>query len=168
LCSTTVDPPSPPCPEECNCLRVCNIVLKGEDSRAVGPCAKTGTLDLTLPEFEHDFCACGNNTPRWSIEEYDTTFFTSVTLTRAGVLTWVTKGPETIDKIFGEIVIKVCCGSLEVYSRILIGVKDLCNCPSCNDCELCDPCSGDCIEPDININFQTVPQSANTSINAIN
>lgn len=175
LCSSNVNPPSdPPCPEECNCLKVCNIVIKSADSRAVGPCAKEGTLDVMSTEFSHDFCACGSNTPSWSVVCYDDgknnapAIFASVTITKAGILKWRTLGAEILDRGYGEMVLKVCCGTLSYYTTVIIFIKDLCDCPECNDCELCDPCTGLCIEPLINLNFKTVDQSANTSLNASN
>jgi hypothetical protein len=166
----------PPCPEECNCLKVCHINLKSSDSRAVGPCGKQGTLNVMSSEFPHDFCACGDNTPTWSVVCYDDgkeispnvfrpNIFNSVTITRAGSLKWVTQGAEILDRGYGEIILKVCCGELDYYINVIIFIKDLCNCPTCNDCELCDPCNGDCIEPDINLIFKTVPTSANTILN---
>lgn len=160
--------PEPECPDDCNCLKVCSISINANDSRAVGPCAKTGTLNVMLEEFGHDFCACGVNDPRWTVEYYDSTFFVTVSITRAGTLTWITKGSEILEQGYGEIILKVCCGTLSYYTTVLVGVKDLCNCPECNDCEICDPCTGLCIEPLIELNFQTVPNSGNTSLNASN
>lgn len=166
LCSGgPTNPPGPECPDDCNCLKVCNIRVNANDQNAVGPCAKTGTLNLMSDVFGHDFCACGNNTPKWTIEHKDSSIFVSASVTRAGVLTWVTGGVNTVGE-YGKIILKVCCGSLSYYTEVLIGVKDLCNCPDCNDCEICDQCTGDCIEPNIHLYFPAVPQSGNTSLNA--
>lgn len=166
LCSSSVNPPSdPPCPEECNCLKVCNIVVKSTDSRAVGPCGKLGTLNVMSTEFSHDFCACGATTPSWTVECYDEDIFNTVSISRVGILTWRTNGQEILDKGYGEIILKVCCGQLSYYTTVIIFIKDLCDCPECNDCEDCDPCTGDCIEPLINLTFKTVPNSADTILN---
>lgn len=165
LCtSSTPSTPTPECPDDCNCLKVCNIRINANDSRAVGPCAKTGTLNVMLDEFGHDFCACGDNTPRWTVEYKDTAVFVTATITRAGVLTWITSGLSALEKGYGEIILKVCCGLLSYYVQVLIGVKDLCDCPECNDCENCDPCTGLCEDVDINLLLNTVPQSGNTLI----
>lgn len=160
--STPSTPTTPECPDDCNCLKVCNISINPSDSRAVGPCAKTGTLDLMLDEFGHDFCACGSNTPRWTVEYKDPAVFVTATVTSAGVLTWITAGLSALEAIAGQIILKVCCGSLTYYVTVLIGIADLCNCPDCNDCETCDPCTGDCVEAEIDIFLNTVPQSGNT------
>lgn len=166
LCSNSVTstPSSSPseCPDDCNCLKVCSISINASDSRAVGPCAKTGTLNLMLDEFGHDFCACGDNSPRWAVEYKDPDVFVTATVTRAGVLTWITSGLSALTKGYGEIILKVCCGSLSYYTPVLIGVADLCDCPDCNDCETCDPCTGLCVEADIDIFLNTVSQSGNT------
>lgn len=166
-CRTSTPPTvDPECPDDCNCLKVCDIRINASDSRAVGPCAKNGTLNVMASEFGHDFCACGEMTPSWTVQSIDTEIFITAAITRAGILTWKTQGPEALDKAYGEIILKVCCGALSYYVRVLIGVKDLCNCPDCNDCENCDPCTGNCEDVEIDLFFQTVPVSGNTSLNA--
>jgi len=157
-------PPTPPCSDDCNCLKVCSISINQNDSRAKGPCAKTGTINVMASDFGHDFCACGSNTPRWTVDSYDETIFTTVSITKAGVLTWITKGIDTVGK-YGIITLKVCCGELSFYSEVIIGIKDLCNCPECNDCETCNPCTGLCDDAEINLFFKPLPVSGNTVLN---
>ena len=166
LCTASTTPSESPseCSDECNCLKVCSIYINPNDSRAVGPCGKTGTIDLMNEDFGHDFCACGDNTPRWTVEYKDTDVFVTATITRAGILTWRTTGLSALTKGIGEIILKVCCGPLSQYVQVLIGVKNLCDCPECNDCETCDPCTGECDDAEINLLLNTVSQSGNTTL----
>ena len=164
LCNPQQVTPSTDCPEECNCLKLCHITLNRNDSNAVGPCAATGTLDVTESEYGHDTCACGENALRWSVQAYDTDVFITTSITSAGVLTWVTQGPEALEKQYGSITLKGCCGELSAYVNVIIGVKDLCNCPECEQCEDCDPCTGVCAEGDVDITIQGVDSSGTTNI----
>lgn len=165
LCHGASSSPSPsPCPDDCNCLKVCSIAINVSDSRSVGPCAKVGTLDVMDSDFGHDFCACGESTPRWTVEDFDTTHFTTATITKAGILTWITRGSSSAGK-YGIITLKVCCGGLSFYTEVIIGIKDLCDCPECNDCENCDPCTGDCEDAEVNLFFKSVPQTGSTELN---
>lgn len=116
-------------------------------------------------QFGHDFCACGDNATRWTVEYKDPAVFVTATITRAGVLTWITSGLSALEKGYGEIILKVCCGSLSYYTTVLIGVKDLCDCPDCDDCENCDPCTGDCEDVDVDIFLKAVSQSGNNTLN---
>lgn len=146
LCNPLQVTPTPDCPEDCNCLKLCHITLNANDSSAVGPCAATGTLDVTDEEYGHDTCACGVNPLRWTVEAYETDIFVTASITSAGVLTWVTQGPEALVKQYGSITLKACCGTLSAYIQVIIGIKDLCNCPECETCDECDPCTGVCVE----------------------
>jgi hypothetical protein len=164
LCGTPTTPSTPQCPDDCNCLKVCSISINQNDSRAVGPCAKTGTLNVMGSGFGHDFCACGSNTPRWTVEDFDSTIFTTALITKAGVLTWISRGTDSVGK-YGIITLKVCCGALSFYTEVIIGIKDLCDCPECNDCETCDPCTGECNDAEVNLFFKPLPVSGNTELN---
>lgn len=163
LCNPSI-PNDPPCPEDCNCLHLCSITINAYSDEAVGPCAAVGSIDVSDEQYGHDLCACGDDPGYWSIEDYDKDIFINVTTTTAGVLTWTTKGPESLDKQYGAITMKFCCGRLAAYMCVIIGVKDLCKCPDCSACQECDPCTGLCLDGDINMKITSTANSSNTSI----
>jgi hypothetical protein len=165
LCTSNTNTPTPGCPTDCTCLQVCNVTVNGLDPTAVGPCAQTGTLDLTDPSINHDFCACGENPPIWSIVDYDSTIFTTAEITTGGDLTWITGGGETAGK-YGVINVKVCCGILSTYACVIIGIADQCNCPTCGTCEDCDPCTGLCLEGQIQVGLTGINTSADPLLNS--
>jgi hypothetical protein len=156
----------PPCQDECNCLKLCHISINAYSDLAVGPCGATGTLNVMDPSYGHDTCACGDNNLYWSVEDYDKEMFITAKITPAGVLTWITQGPETLDKQYGCVVLKACCGQLSAYMQVLIGIKDLCLCPECGTCENCDPCTGICLDTLADVNLSSISSPSNTSINA--
>lgn len=166
LCvSSTPGTPTPECPDDCNCLKVCSIAINPADALAPLPCVGVITLNLMDVDYGHDFCACGVKTKVWTVEHKDPEVFVTATITRAGVLTAITSGPEALTKGYGEIILKVCCGSLSAYTRVLIGIKDPCDsCPNCGDCAVPDPCTCVCAEAAVDIFLNTVPQSGNTLI----
>lgn len=140
----------PTCPKKGDqCLRACKDILACED--AVGPCAQVGTFDLST--LNHNTSGCAGDL-KWSIDCYDEDIFLQVSVDRnTGVITWTTRGPETVGK-FGEITFIIECESecenclaLKSAGTLTIGVKDLCVAHSCQDkCEECDPCTGECID----------------------
>jgi len=133
---------------------------------AVGPCGAIGSVDVSDTDYGHDFCACGANPIIWKVEDYDKAGFITASINSSGVLTWTTKGPETAGEYYC-IVVKACCGHLSAYMNVLIGVKDLCSPCGCPEgCEDCDPCTGLCVEPAINMALNSSSSSANNSISA--
>ena len=124
--STPGTPPSDDCPSDCVCLELCHITINPLDNPvAVGPCAATGTLDVTDPAFGHDTCACGANPLYWTLEYYDKDLLTTASVTSGGMLTWTTAGVDTVGK-FPCVILKACCGLLSAYLYVIIGIKDLC------------------------------------------
>lgn len=170
-CSLPQPPKCPSSKQEC-CLIACNEVLPCADS--IGPCGQVGTTDLS--QLNHNITGCnGPEHVKYSIVEYDRDVFVSVTIDRnTGVLTWVTGGPEHVGK-FGDV-----CYALECVARedcadeciglksegiIHIGIKDLCIAHSCQECEHCDPCSGECLNDDTNLLVGENEQHSNLSVN---
>jgi hypothetical protein len=159
FCIQTNTTPAPtPCPSnnEC-CLKACSSVLECTDS--VGPCGQVGSFNLK--NLEHIVTGCSHpNDVKYVLEDYDKSHFASVTLTSAGILTWVTGGPETANK-YGTVCFRITCPSsdecddciqLNALGYFEIGTKDLCQSVVCDDsCEVCDPCTGTCIEQDVKI-----------------
>lgn len=162
-CICTSTPSDPPCPDDCNCIKICNIAINELSDDAVGPCAAQGSLDISDESYGHDFCACGENEVKWSIESYDKDLLINASITQAGVLTWTTAGPETIGQ-YPCVIVKVCCGNLSAYGFVLIGVKDLCYPCTCTPCEDCDPCTGLCTGGMVNASLKASDSSGNPSL----
>lgn len=163
LCTPSIATPA--CPEDCTCLQLCNIIINALSDDAVGPCAKTGTVDIADTDvYAHDFCACGDDTRYWSIVSYDTDIFVNASITTDGTLSWTTMGADVAGE-YGCVIVRVCCGNLSALATVQIGVKDLClNCNGCSPCESCDECSGSCIDSEINISIQGINSETNTVI----
>lgn len=139
-------PGSPtPCPPKCKtpgtCLEICSPIINADD--AVGPCGQFGTADLTT--YKSNTEVCEDNPLTYSYVSHDAGVFASADVSTSGIVTWSTLGPETCGE-YGEITFKVCCGKFSILECITIGIKNECECPTCNSCEECDPCTGDCIE----------------------
>lgn len=150
-------PSPPPCPND-DCLSLCDIVVLSQDG--VGPCGQYGSIDVMDESYNHRIAACDENPLRWSIVEFDGTIV-DASITRAGVLTWVTGGYETVGS-YSTILLKACCGDLSAYTTVIVGVKDLCQCPECDVCDVCDPCTGECIDSGVELSVGT--QNANLNI----
>jgi len=107
----------------------------------VGPCDETGVTDIST--LDHDFSGCGANPVKFYLVEFDTNYFSDMTLSEAGVLTWTT-GLTSVAGKFGSFVFKAVCGNLSAFQEGLICVKDLClnvTCPPGQECNVCD---GEC------------------------
>lgn len=168
LCTPSIV--NPTCPEDCTCLQVCNIVVNALSDTAVGPCGATGNLDISDTDiYAHDFCACGTDTVYWSIVSYDKKIFAAASITKQGVLTWITMDEDSVASAtpprYGCIIVKACCGNLSALATVQIGVKDLCNpCPGCENCEDCDSCTGNCIDTGVNISVIGINSQSNTTL----
>lgn len=158
-----------PCPTPDCCIEACDATITCEN--AVGPCGQVGTTDLTA--IDQQLSGCGTNPPRYRLVSYDEDIFQYVTISSAGELKWVTKGPETVGK-FGKVCYKIVCladaecdcdTELSSNATVFIGVRDLCLAHGCEDCEYCDPCDGLCKEKDAQIKLNTVIGTSNISVN---
>lgn len=157
----TVTPSTPaPC-DFGNCMKLCDIIVLGKDG--VGPCGQAGTIDISDTDlYNHDLTVCGETTITWSFVKKSGPIV-SATITKAGVLTWITAGAETAGQ-YGTVVAQACCGDFSSYMTITIGVKQLCGCPDCEQCETCNPCTGLCEDPEVPMSIETVTNNANISI----
>lgn len=164
-CQTCTQSSTPSTSTKC-CLRPCTVIIGSEDDEAVGPCGKQSSVDLFALMGEEEYCACGDLTPKFTVESYQENFFAEATVTPAGVLSWTTLGPEILELYTGQVIVKVCCGKFSAYYTVVIAAKDLCNCPGCNECENCDPCSGDCLDSEVNVNLTGQRPLSNTELNA--
>lgn len=157
------------CPEvDENCFDLCDITVLPTDAAAVGPCGKQGTLDVTLPAYNHTTTLCGDygGTIIWSIASFDSTFFVEANMTTAGVLTWVTQD-HPLPASMGQIVIKAECTEIGAFGVVFIGAKDLCSGVACDSPEVCNPCTGACEEQngEIQVNQGTLIVAGNVTVN---
>lgn len=159
-----------PCPvnQDC-CLKACSGLIKAQD--AVGPCGQSGVTDLS--SISHLTGGCKGPLV-FSLNNYDTEIFNSVTITKAGELTWTTKGSDTVG-LYGEICFKIkceinddCggCGILSSNGVMTIGIKDLCALNLCEECDVCDPCTGSCVPKDVNVAVNSFTNNSNITANA--
>lgn len=114
-------------------------------STSVLPCGVAGVVDVGA---ESDLTnAVG--TPVWSVVAYDTTAFTSVSISSAGVLSF-TSTADAVPGVFYDFVIRVVDpGSLlSIYAVIKVPIKDACFGVNCATGETCNPCTGACL-PDV-------------------
>lgn len=136
-----------------DCFIVTSPLLLAADG--VGPCGKTGTLDVSTAN-NYDKCATG--VPVYKIVNFDTAGFVSATIDQNGIITYVTADSAEA-KHYYQIVYRVTC-SVEQYGGYgiaTIGMKDLCQAVACAEGEKCDPCSGDCVDinADLEVDVQT-------------
>jgi hypothetical protein len=163
-----VPTPPPLCPDTDKCLKLCEDILPCEN--AVGPCLQSGTYDFS--SLNHNTTGCGTNPVLYSVEDYDKSIFASVTIDSvSGVITWVTADSDSAGK-YGKICIKaICqgdCDNCNVLGHVVdfyIGVRDLCAAVVCDDCETCNPCTGECEENDVNLKLQSKTTYSNLTVN---
>jgi len=140
--------PKPACPSGC-CLHVCDTIIAPND--AVGPCGQMGVLDLSTLESEQSCCTAA---PVFKLVEYDNAHFVSVVIEN-GQLKWITQRANRLHQ-FGTIRIKTTCvtesGQLLSYTFcVTIGIKNHCLGNACEQCDTCDPCTGECVESDVKL-----------------
>lgn len=135
-CNPIVTPPVNPC---AGCLVVNNVTIACSDGP--DPCGGangTGQIDLGAL---NDLTVC-SGIPVWSIKSYDSNAFTSVTITPAGILDFVTANWYENGKEY-EIVYEVDCP--EQVHRAEGIVKICFNNPCGPICKECNPCNGNCL-----------------------
>lgn len=159
----TVPTPCPPSQQDC-CLKACNAVIACDD--AIGPCGQSGTFDLST--LEHITTGCSGPV-KYKLESHDGTFL-SVSITQAGILTWVTPGEEFVDE-FGTICFRITCETdcddcvvLQSLGVIQIGIKNLCQGETCSEGESCDLCTGNCITIQVDTEVSSTAEAADTSV----
>lgn len=135
-------PGMPPKKTKCkigNCICFCDVYISPKDSLAV-PCNTRGNLELDT--YDKDISVCMGNTAKYALMYFDGSFFTDVTLTDDGALTWVPAGG--VSQHTGNIIFKLYCGELAKLVTVTIGRKNLCSSVHCPDGMVCDPCTGLC------------------------
>ena len=140
---------NPPTPSGDDCLQLCHIFIQPADS--VGPCGKTGIIDLYKPEgpestSPHTTTLCDGKPLTWSLAKIETTDLISSASVSGTSLTFVT-GPAMAAGKVGMVYVKGQCGIYSQYVQVLIGIKDLCAEVNGD----CDPCSGAALQSLANV-----------------
>lgn len=135
-CSVTVVPPVNPCS---GCLQVNGATMSCANGPS--PCGGvngTGQIDLGAI---NTLTVC-TGVPVWRIKSFDTNAFTSVTITQAGILDFVTSNWFVYGKEFIIVYEVDCPGQIH---RAEAEVKICFNNPCGPVCRQCNPCTGACI-----------------------
>ena len=154
-----------PCPPKSNCgdcLKYCEIIIDKNDELAPAPCGVLGQFDLLSDRFVNNLCACSVEDVKFSVLNYDNNFVSAEI--NGSELSFRTAGSESVNK-FGCITLEICCGQYTTYTNVYIQIKDLCICPNCNDCEVCDPCTGECIDSDVRLGLNSLQTQGNLIVN---
>jgi hypothetical protein len=147
LCPGQTSSPNPTlsCGEECICL--CDILIAGEDKPDL---CDEGSINLE--EGGHTLTACGESTHYWELHEYNQSFFVSISLTLAGVLTFRTDTPG-----LSIVTVKFTCGDYSGYTTVTVGGVNPCVGVVCPQGQVCNKCTGGCIDtPEPNVSFVEV------------
>lgn len=151
ICSGSVsNPPDPSCPEECNCLTLCNISINALSDTAPEPCGGELILDVTDTEFGHDTCACGDNDLLWYVAYFDPLVFETVTINTAGTSLNATTVATSNSTNYSDIILRAVCGTLSAFVTVTVGIKDMCSLVTCEVDEVCNECTGIC-QPDTEV-----------------
>lgn len=131
-------------PDQCtfdkckDCIRTASLVILPKNS--VGPCGKTGIIDLTNV---NDYSVCDGEIFH-KITYYDKTAFESVTIDDTdGIKINFTTSDKAIPGEHYQITYKADCIDKGIgnFGIIQVFIKDLC---AYTKCEQCDPCTGEC------------------------
>lgn len=148
LCTppTTCDTPTTPSCATGECICFCDILILPTDIEAVA-CGQAGTISLLGQES--DTTACGETTPVFTLLGFDGTFFSNafidtIDIISSVTLTWVPL--EGAPNVTGNIVFQVSCGDLAKIVTVTIGRKNLCLNVVCPDGQICEECTGNCVE----------------------
>ncbi len=138
VCTTT--PPTSKCPDG-NCLRVPHLLVGAENS--VGPCGETGFIPFSGTGLKTTLC--GSTTPTFTIVS-KSDIFTNVTINSTGI-TFTTTNAVSNDS-FGVIEYSVSCAGYASIASATIILKNLCVGVICPATQICDKCTGTCVDID--------------------
>lgn len=143
LCYPTVCSPTTPtskCPDG-NCLRIPHLLVGSDNS--VGPCGETGFIPFAGTGIKTTLC--GTTTPTYTILS-NSSIFTNVTIDSTGI-TFTTTSAVSQDS-FGVIEYAVSCGKYASTATATIILKNLCASVVCPATQICDRCTGTCVDID--------------------
>ena len=132
------------CPEDC--LDLSQIVI-GPSTDSQLPCGASGPVEqLDIPALpDVDLSVCSGSLT-WSVVEYDTSIFSSVSINGSGVLSFKFSTLAIPNQIY-NITLKVVCSDpvLSAFFVVCITVGDVCFDSVCDPVtEVCDPCTAVC------------------------
>lgn len=146
---TVIVDPRPPCN---GCLLVRNFKISCTNSPE--PCNDTGMLDLAL---YNNITACTGCSVVYSVEDYDTNVFSSVTVTPDGDLVFTTNNlPKTPGVSIICYRVTCPCSNTTAEGAVEVCIKNICN--TCELWQTCDPCTGICVDIQPEISIQQGPQ----------
>lgn len=128
------------CKTECaSCMKVQSPVIQPKDG--VGPCGKSASLDMAAI---NNYSACSGDTVH-SLLSYDKIGFSSVTMTSAGVIEFVTSD-IAVPGSYYNITYKAICETIHIggFGTVRVGINNLCSTVVCEEFEVCNSCSGVC------------------------
>lgn len=149
----------PTCPKPCDdCFTAVDAIVVPLNS--VGPCGKTGFVDLAALNAD---VKCGG--PKEFILLPLTTDAFSKVWIQDNKLFYTTAGVDkAIPNCFFQLNYKMTCkaSGLASLGCITVGIKDLCACTYCDTG--CDPCTGKCIEPVVDLAVTVLPAQSDISV----
>ena len=153
-CNSVIITPPTPTPQPCkDCLIARSAILPCDEG--ILPCGGTFSVDLT-ELFDATICGTGGYTV--SLDGYDTTYLTNVTINGSyvlagetvgtppeGTLPWVRYRVECDDKINSA------------RGTVRICILNPCSRKRCANTETCDPCTGDCNQGTVDLTTGGTP-----------
>lgn len=113
-------------------------------SSSVLPCGGSGTVDIGALS---DLTAC-TTTVNWGLLSWDTDAFESVSINSSGVLSFTTTTAIELNHFY-TFTGKVTCDDtlLSQFFTVQVSVKNACLTVMCSGDQICNPCTGTCIDP---------------------
>jgi len=151
ICSCLVTSPPPAIPCNSNCIYAPNMLITDQVT------ACDGITDIDISPI---IVACNADVARYKIVS-----FKNVQGIPAITSNKITFTPENNNYESGEIVYKISCGILSATGKIIIVYKNNCIGADCPINHVCNKCTGNCVELDIDLssNAADVIPAANTS-----
>lgn len=151
ICSCMVISPPPVVPCNGNCIYAPDLLVADQ----VTACAGSTVIDISPVTV-----TCGDIEPKFTILSYKNV--TGVPTITEDAVTFT---PANNNYAPAEIVYKVACGMLSATGKIIIVYKNNCIGADCPINHVCNKCTGNCVELDIDLssNAADVIPAANTS-----
>lgn len=136
--------------KKCNgCIVAGYHIIHSADS--VGPCGQEGEFDLNdMANAANNVSTCGGSLI-YSIEDWDSDGFEIVTKT-GSVISFVTK-TDAVPGQYYTIHFSVKCASkgLSDLGLVRVGIKNMCYGADCTQGQVCNPCTGGCVDETANV-----------------
>ena len=146
LCPSSTDTPTTPSTSGCGitCICLCDVTVDSADYPDI---CNSATINLETYIDTHDVTLCNTDQKYWSIQEYDTTFFETLSVDLlTGDITW--KVFKTQSGV-GQAIIKFSCGQYAGFLTFTAGANNPCDTVVCPEGQVCNPCDGTCGPPEV-------------------